>query len=111
MSKAMLIDTTRCVGCRGCQVACKAWNGLKAERTAFSETGTNPRHLDANTYTRVLFREVSTLDGGMKWVFVKRQCMHGLEPACVSACSRSNRIRFSVWSGHAGYPGAGRIPR
>lgn len=86
MSKAMLIDTTRCVGCRGCQVACKAWNDLKAGQTAFSDTGTNPRYLDANTFTRVLFREVSTPDGGVKWSFVKRQCMQCLEPACASAC-------------------------
>ena len=30
MSKAMLIDTTRCIGCRGCQNACKSWNNLPA---------------------------------------------------------------------------------
>src|SRR4030042_947422 len=29
--KAMLIDSTRCLGCRGCQVACKQWNGLEGE--------------------------------------------------------------------------------
>jgi formate dehydrogenase iron-sulfur subunit len=86
MSKAMLIDTTRCVGCRGCQVACKAWNDLKARKTAFSDTGTNPRTLDASTFTRVLFREASTADGGVRLSFVKRQCMQCLEPACASAC-------------------------
>ncbi|NLC11907.1 MAG: 4Fe-4S binding protein, partial [Firmicutes bacterium] len=26
MSKAMLIDTSKCIGCRGCQAACKQWN-------------------------------------------------------------------------------------
>jgi formate dehydrogenase iron-sulfur subunit len=86
MSKAMLIDTTRCVGCRGCQVACKSWNELEAGTSSFSETGSNPRHLDANNFTRVLFQEVSAPDGSFRWSFVKRQCMHCLEPSCASAC-------------------------
>ncbi len=86
MTRAMLIDTTLCVGCRGCQVACKAWNELGASRTALTETGTNPRHLDANNFTRVLFAEVSAPDGGLRWAFVKRQCMHCAEPACAAAC-------------------------
>ncbi len=86
MSKAMLVDTTRCIGCRGCQVACKSWNGLRAGPADFSDTGSNPKYLDANNFTRVLFREVATEDGGVRWNFVKRQCMHCLEPACASAC-------------------------
>ncbi len=86
MSQAMLIDTTRCIGCRGCQVACKAWNDLPATRTAFTATGTNPRHLDAKSFTRVLFQETSTPAGEPRGTFVKRQCMHCVEPACVSAC-------------------------
>lgn len=86
MTVAMLVDTTRCVGCRGCQVACKSWNGLEPGRSGFSDTFGNPTRLDANNYTRVLFREVSAPDGSLKWSFVKRQCMHCLEPACASAC-------------------------
>ncbi|MBM4060953.1 MAG: 4Fe-4S dicluster domain-containing protein [Planctomycetes bacterium] len=86
MTKAMLIDVTRCIGCRGCQVACKSWNDLPASATTFSETGSNPRYLDCNTFTRVLFRETTTAAGEFKLVFVKRQCMHCREPACASAC-------------------------
>lgn len=86
MAKAMLIDTTRCIGCRGCQVACKAWNELPAGRSALTETGTNPSHLDANNFTRVLFQEVSTPQREVRFSFVKRQCMHCREPACVAAC-------------------------
>ena len=33
MSNAFFIDTTRCTGCRGCQVACKQWHDLPAEET------------------------------------------------------------------------------
>ena len=86
MTKAMLIDTTRCVGCRACQVACKSWNELAPAHTGFSGTGTNPTHLDASTFTRVLFTERATADGGVRSTFVKRQCMHCVDPACAAAC-------------------------
>jgi formate dehydrogenase iron-sulfur subunit len=86
MVKGLLIDTTRCIGCRGCQVACKSWNELPAEKTSFSDSGSNPRYLDANNFTRVLFRESTAPGGAVRWSFVKRQCMHCLEPACASAC-------------------------
>lgn len=86
MSKAMLIDTTLCIGCRGCQVACKSWHNLSGERTVFSETWSNPRYMDSNNYTRVIFREEATPDGQLSWYFVPRRCMHCLEPACVSVC-------------------------
>ncbi len=86
MPNGMLIDTTRCTGCRGCQVACKSWNELGAGTSSFSGTGENPPHLDANNFTRVLFAETAAPDGGVRWTFVKRQCMHCLEPACASVC-------------------------
>ena len=86
MGKGMLIDTTRCVGCRGCQVSCKAWNELPAGAASFSESGTSPRHLDANNFTRVIFRDVPAAGGGVRSVFVKRQCMHCEDPACAAAC-------------------------
>ncbi len=86
MAYAMLIDTTRCIGCRSCQVACKSWNDLPAGRTAFTEDGANPPHLDASNFTRVLFAETVAADGTPRWTFVKRQCMHCLEPACAAVC-------------------------
>ena len=33
--KAMLLDMEKCMACRACQVACKAWNELPAEKTTF----------------------------------------------------------------------------
>ncbi len=86
MANAILIDTTRCIGCRSCQVACKSWNELPPTKTSFSETGSNPPHLDANNFTRVLFAEAAAPDGKPRWSFIKRQCMHCLEPACASVC-------------------------
>jgi formate dehydrogenase iron-sulfur subunit len=84
--KAILIDTTKCIGCRACQVACKSWNDLPGESTKFSETWSNPRYLDADNYTRIIFREVNSPEGNIHWHFISRRCMHCLTPACVSAC-------------------------
>lgn len=86
MSKGILIDTTRCIGCRSCQVACKSWNCLPGLPSVFSETGTNPRYLSGNTFTRIIFLETVNREGMLEWNFVKRQCMHCNEPACASVC-------------------------
>jgi formate dehydrogenase iron-sulfur subunit len=86
MSKAILIDTTKCIGCRACQVACKSWNDLKGDKATFSETWSNPRFLSSNQYTRIVFREIPRSDGRLEWYFISRRCMHCLDPACVSAC-------------------------
>ncbi len=90
MTRACLVDTTRCIGCRACQVACKEWNGLEAEETApFASHGfVNPPAVSSRTFTIVTFDEVASerASGGLRWVFAKRQCMHCLDPACVAAC-------------------------
>ena len=85
MSKAMLIDTTRCIGCRACQVACKSWHNLSGKQTTFSQTWSNPRFMDSKNYTRVIFREVEKGET-FNWYFIKRQCMHCVDPACESVC-------------------------
>ncbi len=85
--KAMLMDTTLCVGCRGCQIACKEWNNLPAEKTEFfgGDGYQNPKHLSAKTWTLITFSDARDAKG-YDWVFAKRQCLHCLEPACVSVC-------------------------
>ena len=81
----MLIDITRCIGCRSCQVSCKSWNNLDWEKTGFTNNMTNPPKTSGETFTVVDFIETD-LHGKPAWRFVKRMCMHCLEPACVSAC-------------------------
>ena len=85
--KGMLIDNTRCIGCRGCQVACKQWNKLPASKPEFfaGPGYQNPRDLSADTWTLVTYKEVE-LEGRFEWVFGRLLCMHCSEPACASAC-------------------------
>ncbi|HUO59714.1 MAG TPA: 4Fe-4S dicluster domain-containing protein [Candidatus Acidoferrales bacterium] len=91
MAKATLIDTTKCIGCRSCQVSCKQWNGLPGEKTAAPQAGLglqNPRLLSGKTYVVITDTIVDDpkSSAGFKEVFAKRQCMHCDEPACASAC-------------------------
>lgn len=85
MSKAVLCDANKCIGCRACQVACKQWNELPAEETINRGTYENPPQLSAHTFTKVRFSEIE-YDGKFQWVFNKIQCMHCEHPACVAAC-------------------------
>lgn len=85
MPKAVLVDLTRCIGCRSCQVACKQWNNLPATATTFTNTWDNPPALGKSTWTKVEHKLIEYGDR-INYRFVKRQCMHCLEPACVDAC-------------------------
>jgi formate dehydrogenase iron-sulfur subunit len=90
MSNATLIDTTKCIGCRSCQVTCKQWNDLPAEKTQLNASVgiQNPLTLSAKTLSVITTHEVDapSQPGGLQYVFAKRQCMHCDEPACASAC-------------------------
>ena len=68
MSHALLLDTTRCIGCGACSAACKEQNGLPLE---IEEVTT------AYTFTVVEKRA---------GVNVRRMCMHCLSPTCASVC-------------------------
>ena len=85
MAKGVLVDITRCIGCRGCQVACKGWNERKTVKTALQSGLTNPPKLSSDCYTNINFKEGQNQKGPM-WSFVKKQCMHCKNPACVSVC-------------------------
>ncbi len=84
----MLIDVSKCIGCRACQVACKQWNQLKAEETQFSGTYQNPPALSGNTWTLVRFNEVEgkSPNKTTEWLFRKDQCHHCGEATCEQVC-------------------------
>ena len=89
--KATLVDTTKCIGCRACQVACKQWNDREGEQTELQlgELGfQNPATLSARTYTLIAFHELPNekAPGGLDYIFTMHRCLHCLDPACASAC-------------------------
>ena len=106
--KAMIQDNTRCIGCRACMVACKAWNDLPGDidSTFFAGPGyQNPRDLDPHNYTVITFAGIDAgPTGHPDWVFGRQLCMHCLEPACASACpttaltkSPDGPVVFNSW--------------
>jgi len=79
---AMLYDTTRCIGCRACQNACKGLYGNAPEPDP-SGVYDAPQHLSADTWTLIKVRE----DGpNSDWPFFNYQCMHCTDAACVAVC-------------------------
>ena len=73
MLNSILIDTSKCIGCRACQVACKQWNRLPAEETSFTGYYENPVRFTANSWTRVVFREhEDESTGAISWYFAKK---------------------------------------
>ncbi|HTS01263.1 MAG TPA: 4Fe-4S dicluster domain-containing protein, partial [Thermoanaerobaculia bacterium] len=90
--KTTLIDVTKCIGCRACQVACKQWNEKEGEHTELeAQLGfQNPATLSAKTLTLITAHELEGEGHGasedLAWVFTMRRCFHCLEPACESAC-------------------------
>jgi len=82
---SFLIDITKCIGCRACQVACKQWNELAAEKTTNTGSYQNPPVLSAKTWTLIKFHEIEK-QGNIDWIFTKVGCMHCEEPACASVC-------------------------
>jgi formate dehydrogenase iron-sulfur subunit len=82
----MVIDTSKCIGCKACQVACQQWNGLTAEDTAFTGSYTNPPDLSAANLNVVKFFEIEKPGGEVRWLFMADRCRHCDDPQCVKAC-------------------------
>ncbi len=78
----LLYDSTRCIGCRACTTKCKEANGLPPDVVSLDGAPYNaPNELSASNKSILkLYRE------GQTAAFVKRQCMHCADPACVSVC-------------------------
>jgi len=85
---ALYVDPSKCMACRGCQVACKQWNQNPAERTTFfSGHGyQNPGNLSPSTWTLIKFFPEEEVGNKLEWRFLKSQCMHCKDPGCVAAC-------------------------
>jgi len=77
----VLVDTTRCIGCRSCEVACSETYGNFVPNV----TGDNALEKFRDT-SEVQFTVVNRFKTDKGDVFVKRQCMHCWQPACAAAC-------------------------
>ncbi|MDF9895597.1 UNVERIFIED_ORG: Fe-S-cluster-containing hydrogenase component 2 [Pseudomonas vranovensis] len=89
---AKLIDTTKCIGCKACQVACSEWNELRDEVGHNHGTYDNPQDLSAETWTLMRFTEHETDEGNLEWLIRKDGCMHCAEPGCLKACPSPGAI-------------------
>ncbi len=76
-SVAMLYDSSKCLGCRRCEDACRRWNKLAPEY--------RPIDLSARSLTMLKYRQVVE-KGKAKWLPSKWQCMHCVQPSCANVC-------------------------
>jgi formate dehydrogenase iron-sulfur subunit len=91
MSKGFLIDTTRCIACKGCQVACKQWNNLPADKTENQGNLQNPPDFSYTTYKLVRMNE-QIISGKLHWLFFPDQCRHCLIPPCLLWAQNTDAI-------------------
>lgn len=89
---AKLVDTTTCIGCKACEVACLEWNGLSFSDTVFDNSYQTMPDTAWNFWNLIKFNEHERDDGSMMLLMRKDQCMHCTEPGCLIACPADGAI-------------------
>ena len=97
MPKGFFTDTTVCIGCKACEVACKEWNGvpedgLNLTGMSYDNTGS----LNASTWRHVAFIEQigrSSEPGESRWLMSSDVCKHCTEAACLDVCPTGALMR------------------
>lgn len=85
-------DTTLCIGCKACEVACKQWNQLPGDGLVFTANSyDNTQHLSATTWRHVAFKEKRvasehTADMSNRWLMLSDVCKHCQDAPCQHAC-------------------------
>jgi formate dehydrogenase iron-sulfur subunit len=86
-------DTSVCIGCKACEVACKEWNAIPADGLnllgmSFDNTG----QLDANSWRHVAFIE-QRLGDDVRWLMSSDVCKHCTHAACLDVCPTGSLFR------------------
>ena len=89
---AKLIDISKCIGCKACQVACMEWNDLRDEIGTNHGVYDNPLDLTDKSWTVMRFSEVEVEQGKLEWLIRKDGCMHCADPGCLKACPAPGAI-------------------
>ncbi len=100
MAQAMgfFTDTTVCIGCKACEVACKEWNQLPAANgganTLSGDSYDNTRRLDGIHWRHVRFVEQFTPDRSEgRWLLMSDVCKHCVRAGCLEVCPTGAIIR------------------
>ncbi len=110
MPKGMFVDTSVCIGCKACQVACKEWNMLEGEPRDFVETDgklkainftgnsyDNTNHLSATNWRHVRFIENIPEDrSSAAWYMMSDSCKHCVQAGCLEVCPTHAIIRTDL---------------
>jgi formate dehydrogenase iron-sulfur subunit len=97
--KGFFTDTTVCIGCKACEVACKQWNQLPDDGFRFTGMSyDNTVHLNATTWRHVAFIErPPTAGDGVRdhfsWLFSSDVCKHCQRAGCLEACPTGAIVR------------------
>ncbi len=104
MANGFFTDTTLCIGCKACEVACKQWNQLPDDGYHFTGMSyDNTMHLGASTWRHVSFIErpvpLSNQDsGGFSWLMASDVCKHCARAGCLENCPTGAIIRTEFGS-------------
>jgi formate dehydrogenase iron-sulfur subunit len=91
-------DTSVCIGCKACEVACKEWNQLPGNEPAFGDGFDNTRTLGAQNWRHVQFidnvpDETFTVGQGKAWLMMSDVCKHCQHASCMEVCPTDAIIR------------------
>ena len=101
MAKGFFTDTTVCIGCKACEVACKQWNQLPDDGLVFTGMSyDNTAALGASTWRHVSFIERPVPLGGQvtgvgdfSWLLMSDVCKHCQRAGCLEACPTGAIVR------------------
>ena len=99
-------DSTLCIGCKACEVACKEWNGVPDDGFRWSgHSYDNTLALGHSTWRHVKFVERAPEIGrggnapqGMTWEFSSDVCKHCEHAGCLEACPTGAIVRTEFGS-------------